>query len=749
MKFNKEHPSNYIPPIYSLSTIAKSNSTNPSKRHRERLNTELDRLSIILPFDTTIISKLDKLSILRLAVSYIRIKAYFHGVQINQALKHNNTKLYNNYELYSGYKENMGLFLNNTMETEKDLLNQAMNGFILVLNCRGDIFYVSDIVENFLGFHQSDILHQSIYELIHSEDREVLKKHLNAAHQLNINRFKETKEIIEENFERILSIRFRCLLDNTSGFVRLDLRGRLRKLHGIRQGTTVDSLESTKEDYYEPVINFRNLRKMKAAYNNNLNDANASKTNAHNNCVWGLFTLCTPSNGTEYQIVDSIMCSKDINFKTKHKLDLKLISIEQRGKSLMGLNDIDSNGLNFYSLIHPEDLNYVTLAHQELLKSGNASLNAYRISSVLGNNWQWIQTSFRIIYKNGTSDYVLCSHKPLLEEEGRDLYGKRKMEFPLTLFYPVNDDIRKNKRMHSSSSLEKTSHKDSVYILRNDKMRREKDKSQNTLFHKSKQLYHKKEKIDKNNSIHNNGREDKKKVFFQNDVFKYDSLLKHHETKHNNINSYNSSSNFSLLNTNNTEFKIKKAEFFENDSIQIIKKGRGRPPGTKKIKLNDGSSAPTNNSSALLAQSSKNISCDIYNTDINSYNQYRILETQHENHIYYPFDPVYHNPSSIFNEFNFNNNYLFNPYPTHHNHPYPLEYDLHNYNINMANNSFMFENPVQIPSSSYFKNSTFLPQYMESQEILNLSQKGSMQSNYLCLYKNLKNQISDKISTSI
>lgn len=71
---------------------------------------------------------------------------------------------------------------------------------------------------------QSDIVHQSVYELVHSEDREELQRQLmwnsflppeSAGLSLQETLQPDHLQLLERSF----TVRFRCLLDNTSGFL--------------------------------------------------------------------------------------------------------------------------------------------------------------------------------------------------------------------------------------------------------------------------------------------------------------------------------------------------------------------------------------------------------------------------------------------------------------------------------------------------------------------------------------------------
>lgn len=157
---------------------------------------------------------------------------------------------------------------------------------------------------------------------MHSEDREELQRQLlwnsflpaDAAGMPLNEALSPDKSVY---LERSFTVRFRCLLDNTSGFLRLDIRGRVKILHGQNRKTE------------EPPL--------------------------------ALFAYCTPFGPPSLMEIPQ----KENMFKSKHKLDLSLVSMDQRGKMVLGYSDTELATMGGYSLVHFDDLAYVASAHQE------------------------------------------------------------------------------------------------------------------------------------------------------------------------------------------------------------------------------------------------------------------------------------------------------------------------------------------------------------------------------------------------
>uniref|UniRef100_A0AAQ6AGR6 BHLH domain-containing protein n=1 Tax=Amphiprion ocellaris TaxID=80972 RepID=A0AAQ6AGR6_AMPOC len=221
-------------PIQKQKPSAASEKTNPSKRHRDRLNAELDRLASLLPFSPDVISKLDKLSVLRLAVSYLRVKSFFQATQEKTSRKHNISTSSSNPE---PRKESLPL---GTSVNESSLLLET------------------------------DVMHQNVFDYIHIDDRQEFRRQLHWAmcppqhqgtstHQENqlatgtgedfvvssLFHSQEAGEISSELscfLNRCFIARVRCLLDSTSGFLTMQFQGRLKFLHGQKKKSASGAL---------------------------------------------------------------------------------------------------------------------------------------------------------------------------------------------------------------------------------------------------------------------------------------------------------------------------------------------------------------------------------------------------------------------------------------------------------------------------------------------------------------------------
>ncbi|XP_041929344.1 aryl hydrocarbon receptor-like [Alosa sapidissima] len=381
--------------------------SNPSKRHRDRLNSELERLASLLPFPEDVTSSLDKLSILRLSVSYLRAKNFF-----SVALKNHTCS--NGVMAKAGSHDNgKAARLAGGWMLEGELLLQALNGFVLVITANGTIFYTSHTIQDYLGFHQTDVMHQSVFEMVHTEDQQELRQNLHWAlnpppaiyptpqhsptdGQRGGNSLVappcNPEQLPPENssfLERSFVCRFRCLLDNSSGFLALSLQGRLKFLHGQSQQGP--------------------------------NGVKAPPEPA-------LFAIATPLQSPSILEIRT----KNMIFRTKHKLDFTPMACDAKGKIVLGYTEAELRVRGSgYQFIHAADMLYCAENHVRMMKTGESGLTVFRLLTK-DNRWKWVQANARLVYKNGRPDYIIATQRPLLEEEGAEHLRKRSMHLPFT-----------------------------------------------------------------------------------------------------------------------------------------------------------------------------------------------------------------------------------------------------------------------------------------------------------------------------
>ncbi|XP_054878365.1 aryl hydrocarbon receptor-like isoform X2 [Poeciliopsis prolifica] len=382
-------------PVLKQKKVADNNEvvkSNPSKRHRDRLNGELDRLMELLPFPDEVRSRLDKLSVLRLSVGYLRVKSYF-----KTSMKNGN-----------GSRVPLGVNgqnMDSTGFSEGELLLQALNGFVLVVTSEGMVFYTSPTIKDYLGFHQSDVVHQSVFELIHTDDRAMFRQQLHFA--LNPPPIPSDADLSQncENavmynpeqlppdnssfLERSFFCRFRCLLDNSSGFLALKFHGRLKYLHG--QNFSRDS-ESCKR------------------------------------IQLALFAIAVPVQSPS--IVE--IRAKMLLFQTRHKLDFTPTGVCSRGKIILGYSETElcMKGSG-YQFIHAADMMYCADNHIRMIKTGESGLTVFRLLSK-SNGWVWVNSNAKLIYKGGRPEFIIAYQKALTNAEGEEYLRQRRLQLPFS-----------------------------------------------------------------------------------------------------------------------------------------------------------------------------------------------------------------------------------------------------------------------------------------------------------------------------
>ncbi|KAJ1106429.1 hypothetical protein NDU88_003830 [Pleurodeles waltl] len=133
-------------------------SRNAARHRRSRESKLFLELAQQLPLPENITSHLDKASIMRLAISYARLKGFILTDKKNTNIADGSQARH---------------------------LIDALEGFLMVVHQTGEMLFLSDNVNKQLGLEQVDMIGQSLFEYIHPCDEEEIREVLHLKHGIS------------------------------------------------------------------------------------------------------------------------------------------------------------------------------------------------------------------------------------------------------------------------------------------------------------------------------------------------------------------------------------------------------------------------------------------------------------------------------------------------------------------------------------------------------------------------------------
>ncbi|XP_008567654.1 PREDICTED: aryl hydrocarbon receptor nuclear translocator-like protein 2 isoform X2 [Galeopterus variegatus] len=309
------------------------------KRRRDKMNNLIEELSAMIPQCNPMARKLDKLTVLRMAVQHLKS---LKGMA--------NSYVGDNYRPSFIQDNELGHLILKTAE-----------GFLFVVGCeRGKIFFISKSVSKILNYDQASLTGQSLFDILHPKDVAKVKEQLSSS------------DISQEK-----------RIDAKTGLqVHSNFHTRRTHVHSGSRRSFFCRIKSCKISVKEEPRYLRNSRKKDQrkfctihctgylrSWPPNIvgmeEERHSKKDNSHSTCLVAIGRLhpCTvPQNGGEIKV-------KPPEFITRFAMNGKFVYVDQRATAILGYLPQELLGTSCYEYFHQDDHSNLTDKHKAVLQS--------------------------------------------------------------------------------------------------------------------------------------------------------------------------------------------------------------------------------------------------------------------------------------------------------------------------------------------------------------------------------------------
>ncbi|KAL0280000.1 UNVERIFIED_CONTAM: hypothetical protein PYX00_001429 [Menopon gallinae] len=353
----------------------KQNHSEIEKRRRDKMNTYITELASMVPMCHANPRKLDKLTVLRMAVQHLRS---IRGAVNSYAEGH--------------YKPN---FLSD--EELKHLILQAADGFLFVVGCdRGRILFVSESVSQILNYSQADLLGQSWFDILHPKDVAKVKEQLSSSDLSPRERLIDSKTMLPVKTDVPQGATRLCPGARRSFLCRMKCRGsvQVKEEADTTTGCHRPRKKQQSSDKKYSVIQCTGYLKSWAPAKIGLEetDGEGDSELCNLSCLVAVgrvqsqvtFDHCRPVRNTRH-----------LQFVSRHAMDGTFLFVDQRATLMLGFLPQELVGTNMYEYFHQEDIRMLSEIHKLALQSLQVTKTQnYRFRTKDGN-YARIQSEYR------------------------------------------------------------------------------------------------------------------------------------------------------------------------------------------------------------------------------------------------------------------------------------------------------------------------------------------------------------------